>query len=484
MVMRRATHSSDWERAPLRRTHASSATAPVADRHPAGDGGHDDGAARSHSFGDVAVHASDLADAQHVPALTKDGEVHIGHDAKHLPRPELDALLAHEAVHIAQQSPGGGRTADPLDLEAEAHALAPEVLAGNAPAPRLAAPSGSMLAQTPYDKMVVERAKKRLALLEQYVTEYTIRATRRLGSQAERDELLAKREKMDSEGFNPFEEIEQRGKLDASRITALNTRPLNIEVTATEVRIRVKFHVQFAEEKHEAQFDTLKSNVQRGIEQTWNQRLRGATFGDRRFSIVPEFVKVSPRATRNLDYWVIFVRAADDAAVGYPGCTLDQPPPGTPTSVTDPTCAGGVMTIPPSHVTKPDILGHELLHLFGFVDRYLMQTVISPTGATRTSTQSTRETLGRPDPLGSERGPVLAEDLALLFDKLGVYELEANRGLDVLRDLEKQGLSLAAVEAEIHRQQEIIEAGRDPRSLIRIRKDFVDKITQSAEDVE
>jgi uncharacterized protein DUF4157 len=369
-------------------------------------------------------------------------------------------LIAHELAHVAQQ--GEGET---------------QVQRQSTQKPKPAQP------QTPHDRMVVERAKKRLALLNKYVDQYAAREGRRLRSKPERDALLEKREKMDIEGFNPFAEIEQRGKMESQRIAALNTRPLKIELSENEVRFKVKFHVRFEDPKQESKFGELKSSLLRGIELVWNQTLRGQVFGGRKFTVEPEIVKVAATAGRDMNYWLITVRAADTGAVNYPGCTLDQPPPDTPTSVTDPTCDGGVMSIPPSHISKPDILGHELLHLFGFVDRYMMQTIMAPGKKPRVVIESTRKTGGRPDPLGSETGPVLAEDLAFLFDRLGIYEMEENRGLDALRELEGQGLGLGLVLGEIHRQEEIIEAGRDPHSLIPIRKDFTDKMIKQAEDL-
>lgn len=446
-----------------------------------------------HDFGNISINAegvgtvplhypSDLADDLHVSGLTRNGEVHLGSEVAHMLPAELDALLAHESVHAAQQARVGTR-GDTLAVEAEAHVLTAEVLAGRRVNPRLSADPGAVLAQTPYDKVVVERAKKRLELLNKYVAEHTVREGRRLRSKAERDKMLKKREKMDIEGFNPFAEIEQRGKMEEKRIAALNTLPLNIEVTGDAVKFKVKFHVRFEDPKQESKFGELKSSLQRGIELDWNQTLKGDVFGGRKFTIEPEVIKISSTAARDLNYWLITVRATDTGPVNHPGCKLDQPPPGTPTSVTDSTCDGGVMSIPPSHTSMPGILGHELFHLFGFIDRYMMQTVVAPGGKTRTVIESTRETAGRPDPLGSETGPALAEDLAFLFGRLGVYEMEETRGLDVLRELEGKGMTLGAVLGEIHRQEEIIDLGRDPHSLIRIRKDFRDKMIQQAEDL-
>ncbi len=198
----------------------------------------------------------------------------------------------------------------------------------------------------------------------------------------------------------------------------------------------------------------------------------------RGFTLEPEIVSVAANAPRDRRYWLITVRPKNDSPVNYPGCKLDQPPPADPTSVTDPTCDGGVMSIPPGHVTKPDVLGHELLHLFGLVDRYLMATRIKRGKKPETILIPTRETGGRLDPLGGEAGTILAEDLTFLFERYGVYRMEESRGLDTLRSLERTGLTIEVVRAEIEHQKQIIRLGHDPQSLIRLREDFRDKILQ------
>jgi uncharacterized membrane protein YqiK len=45
-------------------------------------------------------------------------------------------------------------------------------------------------------------------------------------------------------------------------------------------------------------------------------------------------------------------------------------------------------------------------------------------------------------------------------------------------------MDLMAVLAELKRVQEIIDAGQDPHSLIPERKDFRDKILESAQDLD
>ena len=457
-----------------------------------------------HDFSQVRIHtdseATESARAINANAYTVGRHVILDRNKNPEGSAAEQQVLAHELAHVVQQkgaAPGPKLTIGAAGnaAEREADTAADKVTGGSKAAPRAGSSAQSGEVQrdgpdktptpprTPYDKMIVARAKKRLELLNQYVTEYTIREARRLRSKSELNTTLDKREKMDTEGDNPFEEFEQRGKMEKQRMAALNKRPLDIEITETDVKIKVKFQVRFEDPTQDSRFSEVKSGLEKGIDQIWNQTLKGDVFGGRTFTVEPDIVKMGPKDGRDLNRWLVTVRPTDSSPVAYPGCALDQPPPGTPTSVTDPGCDGGVMSIPPSHITKPDILGHELLHLFGFVDRYIMQTIVIPGRKPRTVTQSTRKTGGRPDPLGSESGKVLSEDIAFLFDNLGVYQMEQSRGLETLRSLEKQGLSFAAVQGEIHRQEEIIQTGRDPHSLIRIRPNFNDVMIKEAEDL-
>jgi hypothetical protein len=133
------------------------------------------------------------------------------------------------------------------------------------------------------------------------------------------------------------------------------------------------------------------------------------------------------------------------------------------------------MIVPPRHIDRPSVLGHETLHLFGLVDRYMSITSRPPGRSPIVENEPTRETGGRPDPLGTESGTILREDLGFLFAHLGVYDQEQSR----LR------ASIATLEREIYRLREIVRLGRDPYSLIDsvIRRDFTDRMIRSAEDL-
>jgi hypothetical protein len=141
------------------------------------------------------------------------------------------------------------------------------------------------------------------------------------------------------------------------------------------------------------------------------------------------------------------------------------------------------MSIPPSHITKPVTLGHETLHLFGLVDRYVSIASPRPGGTMANVNAPLRKTGGRPDPLATQRGTILREDLTFLFDRLGVYQMEENRALDTLRQLEAQGMDQAMATVELHRQEEIIRLGHDPRSMVPERRSFMKELIESVDEL-
>jgi hypothetical protein len=426
---------------------------------------------------DTPVHyPSPLADRYHVRALTTEDGIHVAAQSAQLPGPDLDALLAHEAAHVSQQT-AVHQSKETPELEYVAHALAPEILAGRAVHPRTGPVAGVVLTDTPPDRAAVEAAKKRLTLLNKFVDEWGGREARRLEAGKDRDPLLQKRTKMDDDPTN------LREKMEAGFIANLNRAPLDIRITDDEVLFHVRFQVRFEDPAMSKRFDELKGNLEKGITTGWNQTLKGVLFGGRKFVLEPEVQQVSATAARDRKFWLITVRPDDNAPVSYPSCKLPQPPPGVPTSVTDSTCDGGVMSIPPAHISDPFTYGHEVLHLFGLVDRYAMLTHTAPGKKPITTIVTMRETEKRPDPLGNEPGTILSEDLTFLFDRLGVYTMEESRGLDTLRKLEDEGLGLNGVLAEIRRQQEIINRGGSRPTLFKRRTDFNDKIIKDSENL-
>lgn len=396
-------------------------------------------------------------------------------------------LIAHELAHVVQQR--RAPTADSAAAaENEAVQTARHVTGGHRVTVVRSA-HGTQRQDTPHDRMVVAQARRRLALLEQYEAQWQEREARRLRIAREREARLGARTAMDraaAESGADVPEIAVPGSREASErslIARLNRRPLRISVTEDAVTFRVRFHLRFEDPTMAGRATQLAAALQQGLDTVWNQPLDGDIFGGRRLQVIAETTTVAADAARDRNFWLITVRPSDDAPISYPGCDLPRSDTGVPTSATDATCDGGVMSIPPRHVTMGGVLGHELLHLLGLIDRYTNIVTVQPGGRRINENAPTRETPGRLDPLGAEEGPVLREDLAFLFEHLGVYELEANRALDVLTRLEREGLGIGRVRGEMIRLQEIIDLGYDPRSLIRPRRDFTDRLIRSAEDI-
>lgn len=319
-----------------------------------------------------------------------------------------------------------------------------------------------------YNQALVSRAKTRLEILEPKLAALE---GRKLEIDTERMRMMANRDTMEKDSA-PFWEFKKPMELEL--LKNLNRLPLNITVTGNAVTFNVKFHVRFEDPAMSTKFEEVKTTLQSGIDLVWKQTL-GGVFSGRSFTIVPSVTLIDMTTARDLNFWLISVRAAK-TPVTYPGCKMEQPDPDAPpTSVTDATCDGGVMSIPPTHTNKPGILGHELLHLFGLVDRYMMATDTLPGEKPVTTLTPTRPTGGRKDPLGGEDGTILREDLAFLFDNLGVYSKEEDRST----------LGLSTLKREVMRLEEIVRLGYDPHSFIPsiIRRDFNDKLMQDAENL-
>lgn len=447
-----------------------------------------------HDFSKVRIHndakAVESARAVNALAYTVGQDVVFG-AGRYTPRMTAGRhLLAHELTHVVQQAQGITRLKN--HYENQANKAADLVVGGESALQKSAGlTSNALLLQrqsvvsSPHDQMVVERARRRLTLLERYADEWTAREGRRIRTTRESTPLLESRSQMDREGFDIGEAIDPGGRirLETGNLAVLNRRPLNIQITEEELRIGIRFHIRFEDPQLANRLTDLRAGLQSGIEMVWNQELRGEVFGGRRLVIEPLLTPVPVDAGRDLDYWLINVRSTDVAPAVYPGCSLDEVPEGVPTSVTDSNCAGGVMNIPPAHITQGHVLGHELLHLFGLVDRYALVESIRASGERSHRLDPSRATGGRLDPLGAESGQILPEDLAFLFDHLGIYAMEENRGLDTLQQLERRGMTIETVRAEIHRLQDIIRLGRDPHSLLPIRRDFNDLMVRDVENL-
>ena len=369
-----------------------------------------------------------------------------------------------------------GGAEDPLERQADA--IAARMLAA-APTPSVTNVStgaaGHLQRQpaaqsSPQDRAAVEQARARLKVLEPMIEKLQ---GRRIAIEADRLRVLADRKALDERADDPS--MPQKQRAEEANWSKLNLAPVTIAINENTIAIGVRFHVRFQDPAMNGRFAELQSTLRAGIDLVWKKVLEGV-FEGRTFTIVPEFTLIGPSTPRDRNFWLITVRkVSTGVAVTYPGCALDNPDPRFPTSVTEPMCDGGVMSIPPAHIANAGVLGHELLHLFGLVDRYVMLTYVPPKGKPSFTVEPVRETLGRRDPLGGQDATILREDLGYLLDKLGVYKQES----------ERQGPLLNSVESEVRRLRRIVELGYDPDSLVRTipPKDFNQKVIKSAEDL-
>jgi hypothetical protein len=426
--------------------------------------------------GKVAVQAaSPVADRDGANAVTLGPAVHLSAALSRVAAAEQQRVLAHEAVHVAQQS-APGPAASRQTLETEADQLTSQVLSGGAVQPRFHADPGMALADDggplPGDRIAVEKAKKRRQVLLRFKAVFD-------GSPEfakERQKMLDKRQRLDDSMLSRMQEIEKRSgqkgrtveeyrEQERIHLAKLNRQPITLEVTKVAVRIWARFQVRFEDSRAETSFPLLKQNLERGIRDTWTQTLSSFLSG-RRFEVIPYIELVASNAPRDRNYWLVTVRPTDSGPMVYGDKSLGKAYSG-PTAATDPTVDGGVMSIPPVVIKKPNVLGHETLHLFGLVDRYAtLPPELTPTG--KFEDVPLRDTRDRTDPLGEAEGTILEEDLVFLLDELGVFpNMTQNQVLTQLDEVEK-----------------IIATGRDPKSMIKKRTDFRDQTIKQAEDLD
>jgi hypothetical protein len=442
------------------------------------------------AYARAVVPGSEVAERARANAVTADGVVHLAPHVSALPAAERRRILAHEAVHAAQQA-GSGPAAARSDLESEADVLARDVLAGSDVHPIHTAAPGMALRDdrvpSPQDRVDVERAKRRREVLLRFKAVLEGGDAQLTG---ERSDLAARRQRLDRtmtetldllSWIGPGKTVADYQQEEQKKLAGLNRAPVSIVLTPDAVKLVVRFQVRYeglTDAAARTRFPVLDRNLRKGIEDTWNQRLPARVLGGRAFELVPEVQLVSATAARDHGYWLITVRPTNQGPLAYGSTSLGVAPNNMPTSATDPLVDGGVMSIPPSHESKPDVLGHETLHLFGMVDRYaLIPAQFSKSG--KPGEQPLRETGRRRDPLGASGGKILEEDIGFVLEATGVYDRVAAAATN-----QTSGMSYPQVLAELKRVEEIIQLGRDPHSLIPERKDFRREVMKSAEDLD
>lgn len=392
--------------------------------------------------------------------------------------PKRQALThAHEAVHVAQQNANTGFEGDRDTLEAEASKLAPFIAAGLPITPSLRAdPSIPLFQDSPGPTLEELReldrlweatrgpGRRRVARLRHYRRILVQRES--LSESRERMERFPTDEaSMEAYVLTLLQKIDEilptvpaEARADALRdivsfatplrdrarqglsidpvnfreiyerllVSQMNRRALTIDVMESAIFVDIRFQVQFegrSDEQAQAALPELESNLRTGISTVWNQELTQPPFVERNLYVTPYVKLLAQGATRDPNRILITVRPTDSGPLNFEGqpiVPLGEQLQGDsrPVSVTRTDLANGIMSIPPRHVARPSVLGHETLHLFGLIDRY----------GVRNGTEVPMRALGgRNDPLGAQEGQILDEDLDFVFRELGVYALEAER---------------------------------------------------------
>ncbi len=361
-------------------------------------------------------------------AQARNGGIEVDASMAGAPAGDVRSLLAHEAIHVAQQS----RTEHPAPasvLETEASRLSGHVLAGRPVWPVLSGRAAMPLRQPPGKpkepsaqelrdlddawkkamgpkKIKLDHLKAQLNYLQQ------LRKLIR-----ERQPIETQRSKLDTPNtHNRFQSDSETNQLTQKSV---NRRPIKTHVTQPqeetpgEIDITVNVQARFLGRKVEdvkTDFEKLRTSLATGMHKIWGQTLAGmpSLVKDYEFNVSPAVTLVDAAAPRDNDFWQIEVD------------------PATPRAHTEAMESPGVMHINSSDISKPDTLGHESLHWFGFLDRYYDNPNTGHSESIRgTPTRSKRGAgtgVMRDDPLDTGKGPILTEDLEYMFARSRVYE--------------------------------------------------------------
>ena len=371
---------------------------------------------------------SGLAGKHQALAQASHGGIEIDASIADAPAPEMRSLLAHEAVHIAQQK-GTGPSASRNLLEAEAAQLSPGVLYGQPVWPVLSGHSSVPLKQStnkpkgPTDeelreideawkkamgpkKTKLDHLKAQLRYLQQ------LRALIR-----ERQSMETRRNLLDLNMVN----LIQAGA-EGALVEKVNWKALHIGVMPPiedipgDITFAVRFQARFLGRKKadvQADFVKLKSSLEKGVQQVWGQTLGNmpSLVRNYKFSFIVSVSLVDEADPRDDNFWLIDVN------------------PKTTRAETHPEMNGGFMSIAPTDVAKPDTLGHESLHLFGLADRYRDNLQTGHSESVRGSGKPLSAGIAgqgtgvtRNDPLDTGKGPILPEDLEFVFAHTTTYE--------------------------------------------------------------
>lgn len=364
-----------------------------------------------------------LASNHQAMAQARDGAIEMDAGMMGAPTGEVQSLLAHETVHLAQQQ-GEGSPASTRLLETEASHLSASVLAGQPAWPALSGSPATPLKQPPgpakeptveelreIDEAYKAATRPRRIKLDHLIAQLDyLQQLRTLIK--ERQTLETSRAFLDSVNFG---NANQAG-FEGAGIDMVNRKPLSIhamppqEEFPGELEITAHFQVRFigrTEADAKADFQKLRKNLETGMQQIWGQSLGSmpSLVRNYNFTVTPTVAFVAESAPRDPNFWLI------------------QVDPTVKRAFTQALVNDGMMSIGPNALDNPDTLGHESLHLFGLIDRYRDNPATGHSESIRgTNTGGAGTGAKRNDPLDTGKGPILHEDLEFVFAHSGVYD--------------------------------------------------------------
>jgi hypothetical protein len=364
-----------------------------------------------------------LASNHQAMAQARDGAIEMDAAMVGAPKGDVQSLLAHETVHLAQQQ-GKGSPASTQLLETEASHLSANVLAGKPAWPALSGSSATPLKQPPgkakaptaeelreIDEAYKAATRPRRIKLDHLIAQFDyLQQLRTLIK--ERQTLETKRLILDSVNFG---NVIQAG-VEGGGIDMVNRKPLKIHVMPPleglpgELEITARFQVRFigrTEKDARPDFQKLRNTLEAGMKQVWGQSLGGmpSLVRNYNFTVTPTVEFVAESAPRDPNFWLI------------------QVDPTIKRAFTQALINDGMMSIGPNALDNADTLGHESLHLFGLIDRYRDNLATGHSESIRgTNTGGAGTGARRNDPLDTGKGPILPEDLEFVFAHSEVYD--------------------------------------------------------------
>src|SRR5579864_4607381 len=264
-----------------------------------------------------------LAEHHQARAQARDGGIEMDAAMSGAPAGEVRELLAHETVHLAQQT-GKGHPASPAQLEAEASYLSANVLAGQPVWPVLSGGAGMALKQPPGkpNEPTVEELREideayKAAMRPARIKQDHLRA--QLNYLKQLKKLIRERQAIETSRMlldytTPGNAI-QAG-LEVGQMMAANRKPVWTHVLPPqeefpgELELTVHFQASFLSRKMadaRSDFGKLKQSLETGMGRVWGQTLGNmpSLVRNYNFTVTPTVAQVDEAAPRDDNFWLI-----------------------------------------------------------------------------------------------------------------------------------------------------------------------------------